>query len=85
MGNPKPQGLLRACKSSSRDLAGINSTNLNILLGRAPFPSCKGACLEKCQDLQTVGALQESGLDDSLPCGGSLSDHSVCVAKGFLP
>lgn len=58
----KSQTPLRACKSSSRDLAAINLTSLNILLDRALYLSCKDVCLEKSQDLQTVKALQENAL-----------------------
>ena len=82
------QAPLRACKSSSRDLAGINSTSLNILLDRVSYPSCKGAGVEKCQDLQIGGALQENALGQEFTLclvGGSLSDGLVCVAKDFLP
>lgn len=70
MGNPKLQAPLRACKTSSRDLAGINSASLNICLVE---PSCKGACLGKCQDLQTVGVWQENALGQQF---------TLCLVEG---
>lgn len=57
IGNPKPQATLPACKGISKDLAGINSASLNVL-----YPFCKGAYLEKGQDLQTAEAFPENAV-----------------------
>lgn len=83
MGNPEPPAPLRACKSNSRDLAGINSTSLNICFLEPRTPPA--LVRRSGQGLQTVGVLQGKALGQyPVPCGGSLSDGSG-LQKAFCP
>lgn len=68
IGNPKPQATLLACKGISKDLLGINSARLNVLLDRVLYPFCKRACLEKGQDLHKGELCVKMQLDSDLTC-----------------
>lgn len=68
IGNPKPQATLPACEGISKDLLGINSASINVLLDRVLYAFCKGACLKKGQDLQTGELCVTMQLDSDLTC-----------------